>query len=60
MDDYFAMFSSIGHTIASVPASKTMDVHDVFAKFNLDSDVDPRMSSKVNAAHAKEEGAQAA
>ena len=54
------MFSSIGHTIASVPASKTMDVHDVFAKFNLDSDVDPRMSSKVNAAHAKEEGAQAA
>mmetsp|Transcript_9999 Transcript_9999/g.18575 ORF Transcript_9999/g.18575 Transcript_9999/m.18575 type:complete len:199 (+) Transcript_9999:68-664(+) len=50
--DYTAINSAIGHMIASVPASKTMDVYNAFAKFNLGSDVGPYMMSKVNAADA--------
>mmetsp|Transcript_13096 Transcript_13096/g.31236 ORF Transcript_13096/g.31236 Transcript_13096/m.31236 type:complete len:199 (+) Transcript_13096:64-660(+) len=50
--DYTAINSAIGHMIASVPASKTMDVYNAFAKFNLGSDIGPYMMSKVNAADA--------
>ena len=53
LDDYTAINSAIGHMIASVPASKTMDVYDAFAKFSLGSDVGPYMMSKVNEADAK-------
>ena len=53
LDDYTAMNSAIGHMIASVPSSMTMDVYNAFAKFNLGSDVGPYMMSKVNAADAK-------
>ena len=48
-----AINSAIGHMITSVPASKTMDVYNAFAKFNLGSDVGPYMMSKVNAADAQ-------
>ena len=51
--DYTAINSAIGHMISSVPASKTMDVYNAFAKFNLGSDVGPYMMSKVNAADAQ-------
>ena len=53
LDDYTAINSAIGHMIASVPASTTMDVYNAFAKFSLGSDVGPYMMSKVNAADAK-------
>ena len=53
LDDYTAMNSAIGHMIASVPSSMTMDVYNAFAKFNLGSDVGPYMMSKVNPADAK-------
>ena len=53
LDDYTAVNSAIGHMIASVPASTTMDVYNAFAKFNLGSDIGPYMMSKVNAADAK-------
>merc|ERR1712124_212570 len=45
--DYTAVNGAIGHMIASAPASKTMDVYNAFAKFNLGSDVGPYMMSKV-------------
>ena len=48
-----AINSGIGHMISSVPASKTMDVYNAFAKFNLGSDVGPYMMSKVNAEDAQ-------
>eukprot|EP00439_Symbiodinium_sp_Y106_P009497 s9859_g1.t1 len=54
--DYTAINAAIGHMIASVPASQTMDTMDVynaFAKFNLGTDVGPYMMSKVNEADAK-------
>ena len=53
LDDYTAINSAIGHMIASVPASKTMDVYNAFAKFKLGSDVGPYMMSKVDPADAK-------
>jgi len=51
--DYTAINSGIGHMIASVPASKTMDVYNAFAKFNLGSDVGPYMMSKVSQGDAE-------
>merc|ERR1712130_298601 len=51
--DYTATNAAIGHMIASVPASKTMDVYNAFAKFNLGNDVGPYMMSKVNQADAE-------
>jgi len=51
--DYTAINAAIGHMIASVPASQTMDVYNAFAKFNLGKDVGPYMMSKVNAEDAK-------
>ena len=51
--DYTAINAAIGHMIASVPASQTMDVYNAFAKFNLGKDVGPYMMSKVNEADAK-------
>eukprot|EP00931_Biecheleriopsis_adriatica_P015328 TRINITY_DN1177_c0_g4_i1.p1 TRINITY_DN1177_c0_g4~~TRINITY_DN1177_c0_g4_i1.p1 ORF type:complete len:227 (-),score=73.75 TRINITY_DN1177_c0_g4_i1:137-739(-) len=46
--DYTAMNKAIGHMVASVPASKTMDVYNAFAKFNLGSDIGPYMMSRVS------------
>mmetsp|Transcript_16036 Transcript_16036/g.37894 ORF Transcript_16036/g.37894 Transcript_16036/m.37894 type:complete len:203 (+) Transcript_16036:100-708(+) len=51
--DYTAINAAIGHMIASVPASQTMDVYNAFNKFSLGKDVGPYMMSKVNAADAK-------
>ena len=51
--DYTATNAAIGHMIASVPASKTMDVYNAFNKFSLGKDVGPYMMSKVNAEDAK-------
>merc|ERR1712211_36151 len=51
--DYTAVNSAIGHMIASAPASKTMDVYNAFAKFNLGSDVGPYMMSKVSQGDAE-------
>eukprot|EP00933_Yihiella_yeosuensis_P016342 TRINITY_DN13_c0_g1_i5.p1 TRINITY_DN13_c0_g1~~TRINITY_DN13_c0_g1_i5.p1 ORF type:complete len:200 (-),score=69.21 TRINITY_DN13_c0_g1_i5:76-588(-) len=51
--DYTAINSGIGHMIASAPASKTMDVYNAFAKFNLGSDVGPYMMSKVSQTDAE-------
>merc|ERR1712224_823482 len=51
--DYTAVNGAIGHMIASAPASKTMDVYNAFAKFNLGSDVGPYMMSKVNQGDAE-------
>ena len=38
----------MGHMIAVVPASKTMDVYKAFAKFNFGGDVGSYMMSKVS------------
>merc|ERR1711879_751812 len=46
--DFTAINSAIGHMIASAGSSKTMDVYNAFAKFNLGKDVGPYMMSKVN------------
>merc|ERR1712046_368759 len=51
--DFTAVNSAIGHMIASAPASKTMDVYNAFAKFNLGSDVGPYMMSKVTQGDAE-------
>ncbi|CAJ1449851.1 unnamed protein product [Effrenium voratum] len=51
--DYTATNAAIGHMIASVPASKTMDVYNAFNKFSLGKDVGPYMMSKVSADDAK-------
>merc|ERR1712121_367351 len=51
--DYTAVNGAIGHMIASAPASKTMDVYNAFAKFNLGSDVGPYMMSKVSQGDAE-------
>eukprot|EP00439_Symbiodinium_sp_Y106_P051510 s8207_g6.t2 len=60
--DYTAINVAIGHMIASVPASQTMDVYNAFNKCSLgkdvgpymmSKDVGPYMMSKVNAADAK-------
>jgi len=51
--DYTAVNGALGHMIASAPASKTMDVYNAFAKFNLGSDVGPYMMSKVNQGDAE-------
>merc|ERR1719408_684418 len=51
--DFSAVNSAIGHMIASAPASKTMDVYNAFAKFNLGSDVGPYMMSKVTQGDAE-------
>ncbi len=51
--DYTATNAAIGHMVASVPASKTMDVYNAFAKFNLGSDIGPYMMSKVNQGDAE-------
>jgi hypothetical protein len=50
--DYTAINAAIGHMVASVPASKTMDVYNALAGFSLGKDVGPYMMSKVNAADA--------
>jgi len=51
--DYSAVNGAIGHMIASAPASKTMDVYNAFAKFNLGSDAGPYMMSKVTQGDAE-------
>eukprot|EP00933_Yihiella_yeosuensis_P003324 TRINITY_DN105_c2_g1_i1.p1 TRINITY_DN105_c2_g1~~TRINITY_DN105_c2_g1_i1.p1 ORF type:complete len:224 (-),score=76.01 TRINITY_DN105_c2_g1_i1:231-839(-) len=51
--DYTSINSAIGHMIASAPATKTMDVYNAFAKFNLGSDVGPYMMSKVSQTDAE-------
>merc|ERR1712154_714532 len=51
--DFTAVNSAIGHMIASAPASKTMDVYNAFAKFNLGGDVGPYMMSKVTQGDAE-------
>jgi len=51
--DYTAVNGAIGHMIASAPASKTMDVYNAFAKFNLGSDAGPYMMSKVTQGDAE-------
>merc|ERR1711990_1405812 len=51
--DHTAVNGVLGHMIASAPASKTMDVYNAFAKFNLGSDVGPYMMSKVNQGDAE-------
>merc|ERR1712064_44274 len=51
--DYTATNAAIGHMVASVPASKTMDVYNAIAKFNLGSDIGPYMMSKVNQGDAE-------
>jgi len=50
--DYTAVNAAIGHMVASAGESKTMDVYNAFADFNLGKDVGPYMMSKVNAADA--------
>ena len=50
--DYTAVNAAIGHMVASAGESKTMDVYNAFAGFNLGKDVGPYMMSKVNAADA--------
>merc|ERR1711967_229845 len=51
--DYTATNAAIGHMVASVPASKTMDVYNAFAKFNLGTDIGPYMMSKVTQGDAE-------
>merc|ERR1712228_146681 len=51
--DYTAVNAAIGHMIASVPESKTMDVYNAFAGFNLGKDVGPYMMSKVTGPDAE-------
>lgn len=50
--DYEAINAAIGHMVASATQSKSMDVYNAIAKFNLGKDVGPYMMSKVNAADA--------
>jgi hypothetical protein len=50
--DYEAVNAAIGHMVASAGESKTMDVYNAIAGFNLGKDVGPYMMSKVNAADA--------
>jgi hypothetical protein len=50
--DYTAVNAAIGHMVASAGESKTMDVYNALAGFNLGGDVGPYMMSKVNAADA--------
>ena len=50
--DYTAINAAIGHMVASVPESTTMDVYNAFDAFKLGNDVGPYMMSKVNAADA--------
>ena len=48
----FPHLRAIGHMVASAGQSKTTDVYNAIAKFNLGKDVGPYMMSKVNAADA--------
>merc|ERR1712064_193062 len=41
--DYTAINAAIGHRVASAGSSKTMDVYNAIAKFNLGKDVGPYM-----------------
>merc|ERR1711967_126186 len=45
--------TAIGHMVASAGQSKTMDVYNAIAKFNLGSDVGPYMMSKVSQGDAE-------
>jgi len=51
--DYTAINAAIGHMVASAGNSKTMDVYNAIAKFNLGKDVGPYMMSKVNQGDAE-------
>merc|ERR1712154_113357 len=51
--DYTAINAAIGHMVASAGQSKTMDVYNAIAKFNLGSDVGPYMMSKVSQGDAE-------
>merc|ERR1711988_1724037 len=48
-----AINAAIGHMVASAGNSKTMDVYNAIAKFNLGKDVGPYMMSKVNQGDAE-------
>merc|ERR1712121_389098 len=45
--------TAISHMVASAGNSKTMDVYNAIAKFNLGKDVGPYMMSKVNQGDAE-------
>merc|ERR1712244_194386 len=51
--DYTAINAAIGHMVASAGNSKTMDVYNAIAKFNLGKDVGPYMMSKVSQSDAE-------
>eukprot|EP00933_Yihiella_yeosuensis_P016340 TRINITY_DN13_c0_g1_i1.p1 TRINITY_DN13_c0_g1~~TRINITY_DN13_c0_g1_i1.p1 ORF type:complete len:203 (-),score=76.10 TRINITY_DN13_c0_g1_i1:252-860(-) len=51
--DYTAINAAIGHMVASAGQSKTMDVYNALAKFNLGKDVGPYMMSKVSQGDAE-------
>merc|ERR1712023_208374 len=51
--DYTAINAAIGHMVASSGNSKTMDVYNAIAKFNLGKDVGPYMMSKVSQSDAE-------
>ena len=51
--DYTAINAAIGHMVASAGQSKTMDVYNAIAKFNLGSDIGPYMMSKVSQGDAE-------
>merc|ERR1712070_1073270 len=53
LSDYTAINAAIGHMVASAGQSKTMDVYNAIAKFNLGSDVGPYMMSKVSQGDAE-------
>merc|ERR1712070_1158018 len=53
LSDYTAINAAIGHMVASAGQSKTMDVYNAIAKFNLASDVGPYMMSKVSQGDAE-------
>lgn len=48
LSDYTAINAAIGHMVASAGNTKTMDVYNAFAKFDLGKDVGPYMMSKVS------------
>jgi len=54
LEDYTAINAAIGHMVASAGQTKTMDVYNAFAKFNLGNDVGPYMFSKVTKANAED------
>jgi len=52
LSDYTAINAAIGHMVASAGRTKTMDVYNAIADFNLGSNVGPYMMSKVSQSDA--------